>query len=180
MHAMRAGIHSTLGSSPGGLVFNREMFLNIPLIANWNAITQKREHLIHENLIQENQKRRWYDYLPAFGVLFSAQKINTRILSMHVFSSTFETLTFCEVMHLWLTLRMEFFQVDSLAVSLHDFEFPEQEISSLFFTSAPSPKGFSFTTCNKNMAHLSTTLNSLLKHSGSGVSPKTIIIFHLR
>ncbi len=43
MHAMRAGIHSTLGSSPGSLVFNnRDMFLNIPLIANWHAITQKR------------------------------------------------------------------------------------------------------------------------------------------
>jgi hypothetical protein len=59
MHAMRAGIQSTLGSSPGSLVFNRDMFLNIPLIANWHAITQKREHLIHENLIPENQKRRW-------------------------------------------------------------------------------------------------------------------------
>jgi hypothetical protein len=64
MHAMRAGIHSTLGSSPGSLVFNRDMFLNIPLIANWHAITQKREHLIHENLMQENQKRRQYSYLP--------------------------------------------------------------------------------------------------------------------
>ncbi len=51
MHAMRAGIHSTLGSSPGSLVFNRDMFLNIPLIANQHAITQKREHLIHEKLI---------------------------------------------------------------------------------------------------------------------------------
>jgi hypothetical protein len=30
MHAMRAVIHSTLGSSPGSLVFNRDMFLNIP------------------------------------------------------------------------------------------------------------------------------------------------------
>jgi hypothetical protein len=30
MHAMRAGIHSTLGSSPGSLVFNRDMLLNIP------------------------------------------------------------------------------------------------------------------------------------------------------
>ena len=58
MHAMRAGIHSTLGSSPGNLVFNRDMFLNIPLIANWHAITQKREHLIHKNIIRENQKRR--------------------------------------------------------------------------------------------------------------------------
>jgi hypothetical protein len=34
MHTMRAGIHTTLGKSPGNLVFNRDMFLNIPLIAN--------------------------------------------------------------------------------------------------------------------------------------------------
>ncbi len=61
---MRAGIHSTLGSSPGSLVFNKDMSLNIPLIADWHAITQKREHLIHENLMQENQKMRRYDYLP--------------------------------------------------------------------------------------------------------------------
>jgi hypothetical protein len=47
MHTMRAGVHSTLGSSPGNLVFNRDMFLNIPLIAYWHAITQRREHLIH-------------------------------------------------------------------------------------------------------------------------------------
>ncbi len=69
MHAMRARIHSTLGSSSGSLVFNRDMFLNIPLIADWHAITQKREHLIHENLMQENQKRRQYDYLPEQRVL---------------------------------------------------------------------------------------------------------------
>ncbi len=41
MHAMRAGTHSTLGSSPGSLVFkNRDMFLNIPLIADWHAVTK--------------------------------------------------------------------------------------------------------------------------------------------
>jgi hypothetical protein len=38
MHAMRAGLYSTLGSSPGSLVFNRDMFFNILLIANWHAI----------------------------------------------------------------------------------------------------------------------------------------------
>jgi hypothetical protein len=58
MHAMRAGVHSTLGSSPGSLVFNRDMSLNIPLISDWHAINQKRKHLIHENLMQENQERR--------------------------------------------------------------------------------------------------------------------------
>ena len=69
MHAMRAGIHSTLGSSPGSLTFNRDMFLNIPLIADWHAITQRREHLINKNLIRENQKRRCYDYVPQQRVL---------------------------------------------------------------------------------------------------------------
>ena len=59
---MRAGVHTTLGSSPGSSVFNRDMFLYIPLIANWHAITPKREHLIHENLLHENQKRRRHDY----------------------------------------------------------------------------------------------------------------------
>ncbi len=58
MHAMRAGIHTTLGSSHGSLVFKRDMFLNIPLITDWHAIPLKREHLIHENLLCENQKRR--------------------------------------------------------------------------------------------------------------------------
>ncbi len=41
MHAMRAAIHSTLGSSPGNLTFNRDMFLNIPLIADWHKFTQR-------------------------------------------------------------------------------------------------------------------------------------------
>jgi hypothetical protein len=41
MHAMRAAIHSTLESSLGSLTFNRDMFLNIPLIAEWHTITQR-------------------------------------------------------------------------------------------------------------------------------------------
>ncbi len=62
MHAIRTGIHSTLGSSPGSLVFNRDMFLNIPLIADWHAVTQWREHLVNENLMRENRKCRRHDY----------------------------------------------------------------------------------------------------------------------
>ena len=62
MHAIRAGIHSMLGSSPGSLVFNRDMFLNIPLIADWHAVTTRREHLVNENLMHENRKRRRHDY----------------------------------------------------------------------------------------------------------------------
>ena len=69
MHAMRVGIHSTMGSTPGNLVFDRDMFLNIPLIADWHAVTLKREHLIYENLMRENQKRRRYNYIPQQKVL---------------------------------------------------------------------------------------------------------------
>jgi hypothetical protein len=50
-HAMSTSIHTTLGSSPGNLIFNRDMFLNILLITDWHAITQKCEHLINENLM---------------------------------------------------------------------------------------------------------------------------------
>ena len=42
MYAMQNKVHTTLGSSPGNLVFARDMFLNIPLVANWHQITKKK------------------------------------------------------------------------------------------------------------------------------------------
>ncbi len=45
------------------------MFLNIHSIADWHAITQRREHLIHEKLTRENQKRRGYNFTPQQMVL---------------------------------------------------------------------------------------------------------------
>jgi hypothetical protein len=69
MHAMRAAIHSSLESSPGSLTFNRDMFLNIPLIADWHTITQRQEHVINENLIRENQKHHQYNYAPQQRIL---------------------------------------------------------------------------------------------------------------
>jgi hypothetical protein len=41
MHTMKVAIHSTLGNSPGSHTFNKDMFLNIPLIADWH----KDEHI---------------------------------------------------------------------------------------------------------------------------------------
>jgi hypothetical protein len=69
MHAMRATIHSILGSSPGSLTFYRDMFLNIPLVADWHKITQRQEHLINENLIRGNKKCCQYNYVPQQRVL---------------------------------------------------------------------------------------------------------------
>ncbi len=66
---MRTSIHTTLGSSPDSLVFNRDMLLNIPPIADWHAITQNHNHLINENLVRENCKQKCYDYVPNQKVL---------------------------------------------------------------------------------------------------------------
>ena len=44
VHAMQATIATTLGSTPGALAFARDMFLNMPLIADWQAIARTREH----------------------------------------------------------------------------------------------------------------------------------------
>jgi hypothetical protein len=71
---LQTGIHTTLGSSPGNLVFNRDMFLNIPLIADWHAITQKREHLINKNLMRGNCKQKHYDFVPNQKVLKKRHK----------------------------------------------------------------------------------------------------------
>jgi hypothetical protein len=73
--AMCTSIHTTLKSSPGSLVFNRDMILNITLIADWHAITQKCEHLINENLMRENHKRICYDYVPNQKVLKKDTKL---------------------------------------------------------------------------------------------------------
>jgi hypothetical protein len=69
MHAMRTGTHSTLGSNPGSLVFNRDMFLNIPLIADLHAVTKLREYLVNKNLVREDKKRRRHHYAVNHRVL---------------------------------------------------------------------------------------------------------------
>jgi len=69
MHAMRTTIATTLKSTPGSLAFSRDMFLNIPLIADWQTIAQHREHHVNENLRRMNAKRRRFDYAPGQEVL---------------------------------------------------------------------------------------------------------------
>ena len=62
MFATRAALHGTLKSSPGALSFNRDMILDIPVIADWNFIKEHRQQLIDQRLVAANQKRYSYDY----------------------------------------------------------------------------------------------------------------------
>ena len=61
-HAYRSAIHSTLGASPGAIVFHRDMFLDIPYIADLITLRNKRQLRIDSNLRTENNRRRNYDY----------------------------------------------------------------------------------------------------------------------
>ncbi len=45
------------------------MFLNVPLIADWQAIAHTCEHHVNENLQRANRKRRQFDYAPGQQVL---------------------------------------------------------------------------------------------------------------
>ena len=63
MHAIRAATSRALNNnSPGSLVFNRHMFLNIPLEADLLALQNMRQRKIQINLIKQNKKRWNYDY----------------------------------------------------------------------------------------------------------------------
>ena len=60
--ALRSTVHSALQTTPGGLVFGRDMILDIPLVSDLETIQQKRRQLINDSLIIANRQRFSHDY----------------------------------------------------------------------------------------------------------------------
>ena len=69
IHAKRTMVVTTLGSTPGALAFSRDMFLNVPIVAEWQKISCKHEHHVNENLRKANAKRWYFDYAEGQKVL---------------------------------------------------------------------------------------------------------------
>jgi hypothetical protein len=64
--AVRSTHHATLQSTPGLLVFGRDMIWDTAHVADWQCIKQRKQTLINKNNKKENQKRIDYDYaIPA-------------------------------------------------------------------------------------------------------------------
>ena len=59
-HATRCAVHKTLQHSPGEIVFNRDMFVDVPVMTDLIALRERRQLLIDENLRRHNRKR--YDH----------------------------------------------------------------------------------------------------------------------
>jgi transposase InsO family protein len=55
--AVRSTFHTTLQSTPGQLVFGRDMILNVKHEANWEYIRARKQNLILKNNKAENSKR---------------------------------------------------------------------------------------------------------------------------
>ena len=68
-YAVRTAIHGTMKASPGSIVFQRDMLLNIPIIADFELLRDRREALINDQLIRANNKRISFDYQPGQQVL---------------------------------------------------------------------------------------------------------------
>jgi hypothetical protein len=79
MRAQRTAIHTALRLSPGAFIFQRNMLLDIRLIANsMEIIREQRQHLINKQLQRHNAKPISYDYLVNDLILI---KVNDWILS---------------------------------------------------------------------------------------------------
>ena len=55
--AVRSTFHTSLQSTPGQLVFGRDMIFNIQHLANWEFIKQRKQKIINLNNKKENAKR---------------------------------------------------------------------------------------------------------------------------
>ncbi|MHA7811731.1 MAG: integrase zinc binding domain-containing protein, partial [Marinobacter adhaerens] len=72
MHSTRCAVSRSIGVSPGALVFQRDMFVDLPLVADLVTIRDRRQILIDENLRRQNKKRREWIYEVGQRVLIKA------------------------------------------------------------------------------------------------------------
>ena len=69
VYALRTTVRRTAGVSSGAIVFHRDMFMDLPFVADLLLLRNKRQALIDYNLRRENLKRRNFDYEPGMEVL---------------------------------------------------------------------------------------------------------------
>ena len=56
IHVTRSSINQTMQTSPGALVFQRDMLFDIPVIADIQAVRNKRQLQINNNLIRSKTR----------------------------------------------------------------------------------------------------------------------------
>ena len=67
--ALRSTVHRSLGVSPGAIIFGRDMMLNIPVVADWEMLRQRRQAVMDCDNARENRRRHTKDYVAGDEVL---------------------------------------------------------------------------------------------------------------
>jgi hypothetical protein len=114
MHAMQTTVATTLGSTPGALAFARDMFLNMPLIADWQAIARTCEHHVNENLLCANRKQCQFDYAPGQQVLkkvHNPTKLGVRTEDPYTIERVHVNGNLTILLHEWITERINIHRV---------------------------------------------------------------------
>jgi hypothetical protein len=73
--AIRSTYHTVLKASPGAAVFGRDIFFDIPFVADWHKIGDYRQSQTDRSNIRENKKRIDYDYKVGDKVLIRKDSI---------------------------------------------------------------------------------------------------------
>ncbi len=61
-HSIRSNVLEATGYSPGALAFHRDMFLDVPYVADLLALRKRRQLKVDNNLHRVNAKRVSHDY----------------------------------------------------------------------------------------------------------------------
>ena len=76
IYATRVSVSRSLGTSPGNLVFRRDMLFDVPYLADLVTIRDRRQQLVDLNLEKSNKKRRFFEYKVGSQVLIKTFKPN--------------------------------------------------------------------------------------------------------
>ncbi len=79
MHALRSTVSTMLQATPGGHAFSCNIFLNIPLVADWQAILTWREQLVKDALLCANKKHINFDCKTGQKVLKYDQMLQDKL-----------------------------------------------------------------------------------------------------
>ena len=72
--ALRSVVSTPLQATPGSIVFGRDMLLNVPVVADWQLLHNRRSQLVNTALMRMNAKRRSYYYIVNQQVLKDVHK----------------------------------------------------------------------------------------------------------
>ena len=78
-YALRTAFNRALEASPGSIVFNRDMVLPIPYLADLHALQTQRQLKVDRRLLQENRKRYYHDYQVGDQVLIRNQDTKRKL-----------------------------------------------------------------------------------------------------